>query len=79
MRVGFVGLGDQGAPIAARIAAAGVDCTVWARRPETLDPFRAGPARVADALADLGERVAPSANSQFDAPQKTQSGEGQSG
>ena len=57
MRVGFVGLGDQGAPIAARIAAAGVDCTVWARRPETLDPFRAGPARVADALADLGEGV----------------------
>ncbi len=50
MRVGFVGLGDQGAPIAARIAAAGVDCTVWARRPETLDPFRAGPARVVDAV-----------------------------
>ncbi|MET9090128.1 NAD(P)-binding domain-containing protein, partial [Streptomyces sp. NPDC004237] len=46
MRVGFVGLGDQGAPIAARIAAAGFDCAVWARRPEALAPFRAGPARV---------------------------------
>jgi len=57
VRVGFVGLGDQGAPVAHRIAAAGFDLVVWARRPQALEPFRAGPAKVADSLAELGESV----------------------
>ena len=57
VRVGFVGLGDQGAPIAHRIAADGFDCVVWARRQQALEPFRAGPARVAGSLAELGESV----------------------
>jgi 3-hydroxyisobutyrate dehydrogenase-like beta-hydroxyacid dehydrogenase len=30
--VGFIGIGDQGGPMAARIGAAGFDLTVWARR-----------------------------------------------
>jgi 3-hydroxyisobutyrate dehydrogenase-like beta-hydroxyacid dehydrogenase len=34
--VGFVGLGDQGAPIAAAIADAGYPLQVWARRPASL-------------------------------------------
>ena len=55
MRVGFVGLGDQGAPIAQRIVGAGFECAVWARRAEALDPFRDGPARIAASLRDLGE------------------------
>jgi len=38
-RVGFVGLGNQGAPIAQRIAASGLPLTVWARRPEALQDF----------------------------------------
>src|ERR1700722_15282253 len=57
VRVGFVGLGDQGAPVAHRIAAAGFDLVVWARRPQALEPFRAGPAKVANSLAGLGESV----------------------
>ncbi|MCL2585892.1 MAG: NAD(P)-dependent oxidoreductase [Streptosporangiales bacterium] len=38
-RVGFIGLGSQGAPIARRIAGAGLPLTLWARRPESLEPF----------------------------------------
>ena len=39
IRAGFIGLGSQGAPMARRIVDAGVPLTVWARRPETLEPF----------------------------------------
>lgn len=38
-RVGFIGLGNQGAPIAQRIAGAGWPLTVWARRPEAAVAF----------------------------------------
>ena len=34
-RIGFIGLGNQGLPIARRIAAAGWPLRLWARRPET--------------------------------------------
>lgn len=34
--IGFVGLGDQGLPMAEAIAEAGYSLAVWARRPETL-------------------------------------------
>ncbi|MCW2522214.1 MAG: 6-phosphogluconate dehydrogenase NAD-binding [Frankiales bacterium] len=54
MRVGFVGLGNQGAPIAQRIVQAGFDTVVWARRPESLADFRAGPATIAGTLGELG-------------------------
>jgi 3-hydroxyisobutyrate dehydrogenase len=47
--VGFIGLGNQGAPIARRIAAAGWPLTVWARRPAAVDGFAA----VADTPAAL--------------------------
>ena len=39
-RVGFIGLGGQGAPIARRIAEEGFPLAIWARRPETLESFR---------------------------------------
>lgn len=54
---GFVGLGDQGAPIAARMIAAGYPMTLWARRSETLEPFRNTSARFADNLAAMGAGV----------------------
>lgn len=38
--VGFIGLGDQGAPMAERIASAGFQLHVWARRSCTLGRFR---------------------------------------
>ena len=53
LRVGFIGLGDQGAPMAIRIVEAGMPLRVWARRPASLDPFRgrgAGPSESASAL-----------------------------
>lgn len=36
---GFIGLGDQGAPIARRMIDAGLPVSLWARRPATLAPF----------------------------------------
>jgi 3-hydroxyisobutyrate dehydrogenase-like beta-hydroxyacid dehydrogenase len=53
MRVGFVGLGSQGAPMARRIVAAGYPTTLWARRPATLEPFGGTAARTAGSPAEL--------------------------
>jgi 3-hydroxyisobutyrate dehydrogenase-like beta-hydroxyacid dehydrogenase len=36
-RVGFVGLGDQGGPMAVAIAEAGFPLHAWARRPQSYD------------------------------------------
>jgi 3-hydroxyisobutyrate dehydrogenase-like beta-hydroxyacid dehydrogenase len=38
-RIGFIGLGGQGGPMATRIAEAGFPLTVWARRPEVLERY----------------------------------------
>ena len=53
-RVGFVGLGSQGGPMARRIIEAGFPTTLWARRPESLEPFADTPAAVAGSLGELG-------------------------
>jgi 3-hydroxyisobutyrate dehydrogenase-like beta-hydroxyacid dehydrogenase len=53
MRVGFIGLGSQGGPMARRIVDAGHPTTLWARRPETLADFADTPARIAASPADL--------------------------
>jgi 3-hydroxyisobutyrate dehydrogenase len=67
VRVGFIGLGNQGAPIAGRIVGAGYDTTVWARRPEALDPFRATAANIATSPRELGEGLDVLATCVFDA------------
>jgi 3-hydroxyisobutyrate dehydrogenase len=54
VNVGFVGLGMQGGPIASRIIDAGFPTTLWARRPETLEPFATQDVQVAGSLAELG-------------------------
>lgn len=41
VQVGFIGLGDQGGPMAAAIAHAGFSLHLWARRPASLDAFAA--------------------------------------
>jgi 3-hydroxyisobutyrate dehydrogenase-like beta-hydroxyacid dehydrogenase len=51
--VGFIGLGSQGGPMAARILAAGFPLTVWARRPEALAPYLADGAQAAPTPAAL--------------------------
>jgi 3-hydroxyisobutyrate dehydrogenase-like beta-hydroxyacid dehydrogenase len=53
-RVGFVGLGSQGGPMARAIVDAGFATTLWARRPESLEPFADTPAAVAASPAELG-------------------------
>jgi 3-hydroxyisobutyrate dehydrogenase len=52
--VGFVGVGNQGGPIAMRIAKAGLPLMVWARRPEVLAEYEAAGVRAASSLAELG-------------------------
>lgn len=52
-RVGFIGLGSQGAPMARRIIEAGYPVTLWARRPASLEPFAGTPAGVAGSPAEL--------------------------
>jgi 3-hydroxyisobutyrate dehydrogenase len=57
-RVGFIGLGNMGAGIAAHIADAGFPLTLWARRPASIAPFADRPGvRVADSPAEVGARA----------------------
>lgn len=53
MRVGFIGLGSQGAPMARRIVGGGFDLTLWARRPAALEPFAGTAATTAGSPAEL--------------------------
>ena len=53
-RVGFIGLGSQGGPMASRIAESGYQLAVWARRPESLEPFRDTTATIATTPTELG-------------------------
>jgi 3-hydroxyisobutyrate dehydrogenase-like beta-hydroxyacid dehydrogenase len=53
MRVGFIGLGSQGAPMARRIVEGGYDLTLWARRPASVEPYADTAAKVAATPAEL--------------------------
>ncbi|KZS70542.1 6-phosphogluconate dehydrogenase [Mycobacterium kansasii] len=53
MRVGFIGLGSQGGPMARRIIEAGYPTTLWARRPATLEPFADTPSKTAASPTEL--------------------------
>lgn len=53
-RIGFIGVGSQGGPMAHRIVDAGMPLTVWARRPEVLEPYAAKGAVLAANVAELG-------------------------
>ncbi len=54
MRVGFIGLGSQGGPMARAIVDAGHPLTLWARRSESLEPYADTAATVAATPAELG-------------------------
>ncbi|MGK8488502.1 NAD(P)-dependent oxidoreductase [Nocardia asiatica] len=56
MRVGFIGLGSQGAPMARRIVEGGYPTTLWARRPAALEPFAGTAAVTAESPAALAAR-----------------------
>ncbi|MGH3674637.1 MAG: NAD(P)-dependent oxidoreductase [Mycobacterium sp.] len=53
MRVGFIGLGSQGGPMARRIVEAGYELTLWARREATLEPFADTAAKAVGSPAEL--------------------------
>jgi 3-hydroxyisobutyrate dehydrogenase-like beta-hydroxyacid dehydrogenase len=53
-KIGFIGLGSQGGPMARRIVECGYPLMLWARRTETLAPFADTPARIAATIAQLG-------------------------
>ena len=53
MRVGFVGLGVMGRPMAGHLLAAGHELVVWARRPESAAPLVEAGARVCATPAEL--------------------------
>lgn len=57
MKVGFIGLGSQGGPMARRIVAGGYETTLWARRPATLEPFADTAAKVAASPAELAASI----------------------
>lgn len=52
--VGFIGLGDQGLPMATAIAEAGYELHVWARRPQSLQALGDTPHVAHDTIAELG-------------------------
>lgn len=54
MRVGFIGLGSQGGPMARRIVEGGFDLTLWARREASLEPYADTAAKTAGTPAELG-------------------------
>lgn len=53
MRVGFIGLGSQGGPMAGRIIEAGFPTSLWARRSASLEPFADTSAKIAGSPAEL--------------------------
>jgi 3-hydroxyisobutyrate dehydrogenase len=53
MRVGFIGLGSQGGPMAQRIVAGGYQTTLWARREASLEPYADTAAKTAGSPAEL--------------------------
>jgi 3-hydroxyisobutyrate dehydrogenase len=54
-KIGFIGIGSQGGPMAHRIADAGMDLTVWARRPEALAAYVGKGCTAAASVTELGE------------------------
>ncbi len=57
IRVGFIGLGSQGGPMARAIAEGGFPTTLWARRPASLEPYADTAATYADSPAELAAGV----------------------
>lgn len=57
LRVGFIGLGDQGLPMATAIAEHGFDLHVWARRATSLAPLASTAHTAHDTVASLAAAV----------------------
>lgn len=57
IKVGYVGLGNMGAPMAATLVRAGFDVAVFDVRPDSMEPLVAAGARAATSVADLASAV----------------------
>ncbi len=57
MEVGFIGLGLMGRPMAQHLANGGHSLHLWARRPESLDPFRGTGATLHASAADVAREA----------------------
>jgi 3-hydroxyisobutyrate dehydrogenase-like beta-hydroxyacid dehydrogenase len=57
LKIGFVGLGDQGAPMAEAISQAGFELHVWARRPQSFDAISKAKYLRHDSLESLAVMV----------------------
>lgn len=57
MKVGYIGLGIMGRPMAVNLLKAGYEVCVWARRPESMAPLMAAGATVAASPAELAGQV----------------------
>ena len=55
LKIGYIGLGDIGAPMAERIVAAGWPLTVWNRTPEKMQPLLSAGAHAASSPAEMAE------------------------
>lgn len=55
-KVGFIGLGSQGGPMARRLIESGHEVTLWARRAEAYTPFADLSFSQADSVANLAAR-----------------------
>ncbi|HSF26256.1 MAG TPA: NAD(P)-dependent oxidoreductase [Actinomycetes bacterium] len=53
LRVGWIGTGRMGAPMARRLARAGADVTVWNRTRSKAEPLAADGAKIADSILEL--------------------------
>ncbi len=54
-RIGFIGLGVMGGPMAGHLLKAGHDVTVWARSPEKAKPLTEQGAKLAETIDDLAK------------------------
>ncbi|MGB7534686.1 MAG: NAD(P)-dependent oxidoreductase, partial [Azonexus sp.] len=57
MDIGFIGLGLMGRPLALHLAQAGHTLHLWARRPNSLDPFKAVDARAHASPAEVAKHA----------------------
>ena len=57
MKVGFIGLGIMGRPMALNILKGGHELTVWARRAESMDPLLAAGAKSAANPAEVAKKA----------------------
>ena len=57
MQIGFIGLGLMGRPMALNLSKAGHTLHLWARRPASLDPFKAVDAKVHASPAEVAKNA----------------------